>query len=336
MATLHGSTPMDALTKLPYRKQTDKKMRIGILCSNHIAIPTVQLLMKHHEIVGIGVPETGREIRHILERITNDSDIKVTTMSRETIRQEVIEWLGTTQPDIVLVATFPFRIPEEVLSLPVYGFLNLHFGLLPEMRGPDPVFESIRQQKSTVGATIHVMDRSFDTGPIVKREEFSLPPHFTYGMLSAKLAHIVAGMALTTLNEIQDRKTVISSAQDESNSCYYPALTAEQLAINWTEMSSRDIIALINSMNPVSRTGTPTTLNGWTIGICYATLVNLSGDTTSYTPGRIITADPQNGLLIFAKDNLAVKAETIYTEEGYFTGHLLAAFGIQPGMIFGT
>lgn len=311
-------------------------MRIGILCSNHIAVPTVQLLMKHHEIVGIGIPVDGREMRHILERVTIGSDIKVTTMSRRAIKNQMTEWIDTTQPDIVLVATFPFRIPADVLSIPTYGFLNLHFGLLPEMRGPDPVFESIRQQKSKAGATIHVMDSSFDTGPIVKREEFPLPAHFTYGMLSAKLAHTGAEIALTTLNEIQDQKTVPSAAQNETNSCYYPALTAQQLAINWPGMSSRDIIALINSMNPVSRSGTPTSVNGWTIGICYATLVNLSGDTTGYIPGRILTVDPQNGLLIFAKDNIAIKAEIIYTEEGYFPGYILAAFGIQPGMTFGT
>ncbi|MBL7691142.1 MAG: hypothetical protein JNM41_06090 [Flavipsychrobacter sp.] len=311
-------------------------MRIGILCSNHIAVPTVQLLMKHHEIVGIGIPEDGREMRHIVERVTFGSDIKVTTMSRRAIKNQMTEWIETTQPDIVLVATFPFKIPADLLSIPAYGFLNLHFGLLPEMRGPDPVFESIRQQKSKAGATIHVIDSSFDTGPIVKREEFPLPAHFTYGMLSAKLAHTGAEMALTTLNDIQDQKTVPSAAQNETNSCYYPALTAQQLAISWPGMSSRDIIALINSMNPVSRSGTPTSVNGWNIGICYATLVNLSGDTTGYTPGRILTVDPQNGLLIFAKDNIAIKAEIIYTEEGYFPGYILAAFGIQPGMTFGT
>jgi len=292
--------------------------------------------MKHHKVVGIGLPETGKEIRNILELITTDSDIKITTIFRATIKSQLIEWLDTVQPDIVLVATFPFKIPVDVLSLPPYGFLNLHFGLLPEMRGPDPVFESIRQQKSTAGATIHIMDSSFDKGPIVKRAEFPLPPHFTYGMLSAKLAHTGAEMALTTLNDIQDLKNVVSSAQDETNSCYYPALSAQQLAIDWTTMSSRDIIAITNSMNPVSRTGTQTSVNGWNIGICYATLVNLSGDTTGYTPGRVLTADPQNGLLIFAKDNFAVRAEIIYTEEGYFPGYILSAFGIQPGMTFGT
>lgn len=311
-------------------------MKIGILCSNHIAIPTVQLLMNHHEVVGMGVPETGKEIRNILERITTDSDIRITTMFRATIKSQLIEWLDTVQPDIVLVATFPFRFPVDVLQLPPFGFLNLHFGLLPEMRGPDPVFESIRQQKSKAGATIHVMDRSFDTGPIVKREEFPLPPHFTYGMLSAKLAHTGAGMALATLAEIQAQNSVVSSAQNEVSSCYYPALSAQQLTIDWTTMTSPEIIALINSMNPVSRSGAPTSVNGWNIGICYATLVKLSGDTTGYTPGRIITADPQNGLLIFAKDNIAIKAETIYTEEGYFPGYILAAFGIQPGMTLGT
>lgn len=292
--------------------------------------------MKHHEVVGIGAPEKGIEIRSILENVTNGLGIEVTTMSRENFKNQVIEWINVLQPEIVLVATFPFRIPAGVLSLPVYGFLNLHFGLLPEMRGPDPVFESIRQRKSRAGATIHVVDDTFDTGPIVKKEEFPLPGHFTYGMLSAKLAQTGAEMALTTLNQIQAQKNIVSVAQDETISCYYPALSAKQLTIDWTTMSSHDIIALINSMNPVSRSGTPTSVNGWNIGICYATLVNLSGDTTRYRPGQVITADPQNGLLILAKDNLALKAETIHIEEGYFPGHLLAAFGIQSGMIFGT
>jgi hypothetical protein len=82
--------------------------------------------------------------------------------------------LGAWQPDAAVVACFSQRIPDPLLALPRYGFLNLHPSLLPAYRGPRPVYWQLRHDAPT-GITIHYMDEGLDTGDIAAQREVALP-----------------------------------------------------------------------------------------------------------------------------------------------------------------
>ncbi len=87
----------------------------------------------------------------------------------------VVEWLAGLALDVVCVACFPWRIPAALLALPTYGFLNVHPALLPDYRGPVPLFWQLRAGVSQVGVTIHWMDGDFDTGALATQRTLALP-----------------------------------------------------------------------------------------------------------------------------------------------------------------
>ena len=80
------------------------------------------------------------------------------------------------QPDVVVTACFPWRLPGTVLALPPLGCLNIHPSLLPRGRGPDPVFWTFRRGERVTGVTVHLMDAGLDTGPILVQERIEVPP----------------------------------------------------------------------------------------------------------------------------------------------------------------
>jgi len=309
-------------------------MKIAVLCSSRMAMPAMQKLVENGKLAAIGVPEHKTEAAEVCNYLSQRYNVPLRMFSKKEFGMQLGEWLNEIKPDVVFVMTFSFRIPEALLSIPKHGFINFHYGLLPEMRGPDPIFESIRQKRATAGTTVHVMDAGFDTGPIIMREEIQLPPHFSYGMLSHHLVIKSVDMCMALVKTLEDTGTVTSIQQDESKAHYYPALQHSAIQMEWEKMDAPELIALVNSCNPVSKNGVPASINSWTIGVCFATMVSLSGDISAYEPGQIIVIDPQNGLLVFTKDKIALKLEIVYTEEGYFPGHLLAAFGIAAGMKF--
>ncbi len=53
---------------------------------------------------------------------------------------ETLTTLSTYQPDIICVACFSKYIPRSLLALPHLGCLNVHPSLLPDNRGPLPLF----------------------------------------------------------------------------------------------------------------------------------------------------------------------------------------------------
>ncbi len=309
-------------------------MKIAVLCNSRMALPALQNLVNTGQVAAIGIGDNKVDVIQIFEHFAQQQGLPLCIFSRKNFGTQLREWLHEVTPDVVFVMTYPFRIPASALTIPKLGFINFHYGLLPEMRGADPVFEGIRQQRPVAGTTIHVMDAGYDTGPIIMREEIPCPPHFTYGMLTGQLAHQGADMCNRLLALLSPDKPVPATPQDESKAAYYPALTTEGIYLDWAGTNSDGLVALVNSCNPMSKNGVPTVVNGWTLGVCDASIINLTGDTSAYPIGAVLAIDPQNGLLVLAKDRAALKLEVVYIEEGYLPGYKLANFGIQPGMLF--
>lgn len=80
------------------------------------------------------------------------------------------------QPDVVIAACYPWRLPQAVLEIPLLGILNIHPSLLPLGRGAEPVFWTLRRGEPISGVTVHLMDRGLDTGPVIARQEVTVPP----------------------------------------------------------------------------------------------------------------------------------------------------------------
>ncbi len=84
-------------------------------------------------------------------------------------------FLAEFQADVACVACFPLRIPPQILTQPRHGFLNVHPSLLPDYRGPAPLFWTLRAGQLKTGVTVHFMDAGLDTGDIALQTAVSLP-----------------------------------------------------------------------------------------------------------------------------------------------------------------
>lgn len=84
------------------------------------------------------------------------------------------EALRDLAPDAVLVSCFAYRLPGNALEIPRHGFLNLHPSLLPEYRGPYPLFWQLRDGLEEIGLTIHRMDERLDEGPVALQTTVAL------------------------------------------------------------------------------------------------------------------------------------------------------------------
>ena len=76
------------------------------------------------------------------------------------------EW----SPDLIIF-TGGNVLRKQLLDVPRLGVLNVHLGLLPQIRGMSSPEWSLLN-RVPVGITIHYMDAGIDTGPILQRCEF--------------------------------------------------------------------------------------------------------------------------------------------------------------------
>ncbi len=137
-------------------------------------------------------------------------------------------------PDAYCVACFSLYIPRSILDIPRLGCLNVHPSLLPENRGPDPLFWTFHQGSSQTGVTIHLMDEGLDTGPIVAQQRIDVPEGITYTQLEARCAELGGSLLARSLWDLY-HGTASTTRQDESRSYYLPSPTQDDYKVQAAE-----------------------------------------------------------------------------------------------------
>lgn len=113
--------------------------------------------------------------------------------------------LSRLKPDIIVVACFPWRLPATLLAIPSIVSLNIHPSLLPDGRGPEPVFWAFRWELQETGTTLHLLDQGLDTGPILRQERLAISPDDTMLTLEHALASLGARMLRELLANLHTR-----------------------------------------------------------------------------------------------------------------------------------
>jgi methionyl-tRNA formyltransferase len=100
----------------------------------------------------------------------------------------------------VLVAYGRILTPVMLASVP-FGFLNVHFSLLPRWRGAAPVERAIAHGDDRTGVTLMKIAEGLDNGPILGEISTPIGPLETGGSLTSRLAFLGATLIDDTMPE---------------------------------------------------------------------------------------------------------------------------------------
>src|SRR3712207_2180012 len=104
--------------------------------------------------------------------------------------------------DCAPVVAYGALIPQAALDIPVHGWVNLHFSLLPAWRGAAPVQHAIWAGDEITGATTFRIVEALDAGPTYGVMTEVVRPTDTAGTLLERLAEGGAGLLVATLDGI--------------------------------------------------------------------------------------------------------------------------------------
>jgi methionyl-tRNA formyltransferase len=173
-------------------------------------------------------PSTRRtpSYRGVVESAPPGQDVLVTTR----LRHVALPLIRELQPDLIVSMTFPYRIPQELTSIPRYGAVNLHPAPLPYYRGPNPA-RLIYDGFPTLGATLHRTEEEFDTGVIYSLQTAPLPEVVTPEAIFA------VWPKLMTQAFAEGVERAVSGApgtpQDHSKATYAAPFSEEEHWIDW-------------------------------------------------------------------------------------------------------
>jgi methionyl-tRNA formyltransferase len=203
------------------------------------AVPSLRaLLASRHEVVGVVTrPDapSGRGRKLVASPIADlAAEHGIETLKPQRPRDEdFVERLTAITPDCCPVVAYGALIPRPVLDIPRFGWVNLHFSLLPAWRGAAPVQHAIRAGDEVTGASTFLLEEGMDTGPVFGTVTDAIGPHDTSGDLLGRLAISGAELLVRTLDAIEDG-TAGPVAQPTDGISLAPKVLVDDARVDWT------------------------------------------------------------------------------------------------------
>ena len=133
--------------------------------------------------------------------------------------------------DIFVVVAFRI-LPEDYISIPKFGSINLHASLLPSYRGAAPIQWALMNGDKTTGVSVFQIEKKVDTGKIITQTKIDIDENDNHEILSNKLSKVGAGALLDALNKLE-KGEVDYNEQDNLLATKAPKISKEMLRIQW-------------------------------------------------------------------------------------------------------
>jgi methionyl-tRNA formyltransferase len=209
--------------------------------------------------------------------------------------------LSGSRPDALTVVAYGEILPPAVLDLPVVAPVNVHFSLLPELRGAAPVQRAIMEGMTATGVSTIRMDAGMDTGPVLLHQEEAIDPQDDAGSLGARLAAIGGRLLVDTLDRLE-AGSLEERPQDDGAATYAPKLRPDERRISWTE-EAESIVLRVRALAP--EPAATTTFRGRGLKVFRARAID---GPSRPLPGQVLLAS-KDGLGVGAGDRTVALIE---------------------------
>ncbi|WNI14626.1 methionyl-tRNA formyltransferase [Actinacidiphila sp. ITFR-21] len=262
-------------------------MRLVFAGTPETALPALDALLAsdRHEVVAVvtrpdATAGRGRKLlaSPVAERAA-EAGIEVLKPARP--REEgFLARLREIAPDCCPVVAYGALLPKAALEVPVHGWVNLHFSLLPAWRGAAPVQYAVMAGDEVTGASTFLIEQGLDSGPVYGVITEEIRPTDTSGDLLDRLAHSGARLLAATMDGIESGD-LVPRPQPADGVTLAPKLTVEDAAVDWTAPALR-VDRLIRGCTPAPGAWTVAAGERLKLGP-----VALAPDRTDLAPGEV-------------------------------------------------
>ena len=215
-------------------------MKIIVASTSLIARPLASALKhnQNHELVGI-VTSLDKAVGRGLSVTSNPLAVWAKEEEIEVFKPENMDdfelLITKSKVDLIITISYGQIITPRLLSLPKFGWLNVHFSVLPKFRGAAPVQRAILSGDKTTGVSVFKLDQGLDTGAVYKVLEVPLNVDATTEDVLIELSELGAGLAVETLSMISNG--LLPTPQSKVGVSYAAKFNKSDGQISWDSPS---------------------------------------------------------------------------------------------------
>jgi len=223
------------------------KKRIIVLGNNTIAVECLKHLLTQNTVdvvaVGPDSSDSGKDgWQKSLRKAAQESNLN-TFNKLNFADRDFLEKVTPLKPDFIFSFQCRRILTKDLIDIPKYGVINLHFAMLPKYGGCYPISWALLNGEKTAGVTLHYIDEGIDTGDIIAQEPVDIGDNETARELFDKCMDFGLELfkkELQNILELKNRRI----PQDNEKALYYPknSLNFKENKVDW----NRNHIELYN------------------------------------------------------------------------------------------
>ena len=251
-----------------------------------------------HDVAGaVSQPDrpVGRGLRMCSSPVCSAAGELAIPVFKPASRRELHELVEKVRPDLGVVVAYGRLIPEETLALARYGFLNVHFSLLPKYRGAAPVQWALINGEQVTGVTLFWLDKGMDTGPVFLRREEKVLPDDDAASLFRRLTAAGETLLDEALARVAEGCIVREPQSGEPSPA--PKLTAEDALLDFAR-PARDLLGRVRGLScgPVPRFYVEQGGRRAAVQVLSAALP--AAEASGSAPGTVLSVEPGGGFVV--------------------------------------
>lgn len=246
----------------------------------------------------------------------------------ESDKKELYNWQQMNEPDVVFITGYTHKIAVEELSGVPKGIFNIHFGKLPQYRGPSPVFWQLKNGEAQLGLAIHQLANKFDSGAVAWEQNIKNEEYHTYNYINQAFSQLQVRGVSQILTQLGNRQTPVYRIQEETEARYYKRPQLADVTINWDAMGAKEITDLVKACTSWNN-GASSLINGYELKILYA---EAASSEVYNKPGTISIAN--NKFNVACVNMQVLSIDFFYINNTCIPARHAGFYGLKTGQTF--
>ncbi len=201
--------------------------------------------------------------------------------------------------DLGVVVAYGKIFRPNFLALPKYGLINVHFSLLPHLRGAAPVQQALIQGYTQTGVSTFWIQEGMDDGPLYLQKACPIDPQDNAQTLFEKLIPLGVEALKETLQGVQEGKLIRTPQTGTPTTA--PMISKEEALLSFAQLNAVDFHNKVRGLACGPKPKALITLKGKQepLQIIQTALPNTA---EKAAPGTVLCVEKQKGILVQCKE----------------------------------
>lgn len=201
--------------------------------------------------------------------------------------------------DVGIVVAYGKIFRPDFIALPKLGLINVHFSLLPHLRGAAPVQQALIQGYTQTGVSTFWISQGMDDGPLFLQKNLAIDPQDNAHTLFEKLTALGLEALQETIQQLQQGHLL--RTPQTGTPTLAPMLQKEDALLRPTHLSAADLHNRVRGLACGPKPKIPFLHNGQTEWV-QLIRTRLAADNSSAAAGTVLAVERESGILVKCKE----------------------------------